>query len=504
MKENPAVWQPQIRSVAVFKNGLGFFLSDGEVSLQEGWCMAKDVPPAIFGTLAIFAEDEQQTVDIVGSGTGEIVEFDGHDAPDETAAKVARLEAAKHLRLELRFTQSGRENTATGKLLSVSPEFAVLENESTNSAVPVKGIKRMRMPDLPLRIHVQGADGKAAGKATVGMAYLSKGITWIPDYTLKVLDEETAELTLRGTLVNYATDLVHTDVQLVVGVPHFAHSEYMAPITVGQAIRSIGAAMAAQGVPVAVTSQLANRIAIVSNQHQGVPANESADDGAGRGGRSDAEIKRALASLPKFESAAASDYTVYTAKDITLRHGEKAILTLLTQKIKYTHRYRWSPPGAMQHALVLHNASGSSWTTGPCLALSGQQPLCEDLLTYTPAKARCELPVTTAINISHEKTEQEVERKMKAHSPGGDINFDLVVLEGKLQLHNFEKRAVELSIVNPVPGKPISAGDGGVMASDSTKLKLLEREGSISWRVKLEPGERKTLVYRYERYVLSR
>jgi len=48
------------------------------------------------------------------------------------------------------------------------------------------------------------------------MAYLQKGITWIPEYTLKVLDEKTAELTLRGTLVNEAEDLIHSDVHLVV------------------------------------------------------------------------------------------------------------------------------------------------------------------------------------------------------------------------------------------------------------------------------------------------
>ena len=61
------------------------------------------------------------------------------------------------------------------------------------------------------------------------MAYLRKGITWIPDYTLKVLDDDNAELTLRGTIVNEAEDLIHTDVHLVVGVPHFVHTEYMAP-----------------------------------------------------------------------------------------------------------------------------------------------------------------------------------------------------------------------------------------------------------------------------------
>ena len=36
----------------------------------------------------------RQTVDIVGSGPGEVVEFDGRDAPNDPAAKRARLEAA--------------------------------------------------------------------------------------------------------------------------------------------------------------------------------------------------------------------------------------------------------------------------------------------------------------------------------------------------------------------------------------------------------------------------
>ena len=120
--KNPRVWQPQIRSVAVFKNGMGFFMSDGEASLEQGWCQAEDVPPASFGTLAIYVEDEKQTVDIVGSGPGQIVAFDGHDAPADSATKLARLKAAEHLNLELHFTQDEQEHTATGKLVSVGPE----------------------------------------------------------------------------------------------------------------------------------------------------------------------------------------------------------------------------------------------------------------------------------------------------------------------------------------------------------------------------------------------
>ena len=47
-EENPHVWKPQINSVAVFKNGLGFFVRQGEVALRDGWCHSEhgSKPPA--------------------------------------------------------------------------------------------------------------------------------------------------------------------------------------------------------------------------------------------------------------------------------------------------------------------------------------------------------------------------------------------------------------------------------------------------------------------------
>ena len=505
--DNPHVWKPRTRSVAVFKNGMGFFLREGEVKLRDGWCVAEQIPPAAFGTLAVYAHDEKEVVDIVGSGPGEVVEFDDRDAPKDPATRRARLEANKNLKVELRYEHKGQKRTAAGQLVSVGPEYAVLESDGNSFAVPVDGITRMQVLELPLRIHVARETAAAAAPAagsTLGMAYLRKGITWIPDYTLKVLDDDTAELTLRGTIVNEAEDLIHTDVHLVVGVPHFVHTDFMAPIAVGQIIRTIGAAVSS-ATPAAVTTQMMNRAALVSNfntapqfgQPEAVTQPVAATGG---------DLAKSLGNLPQMGGAAATDYTVYTKKDLTLRCGEKAIVTLFTRKISFGHVYRWSPPTEMGHLLVLHNQTDTAWTTGPCLALSAERPLSEDLLKYTPKGRRGELPVTAAINIAHEKTERETDnRKLKAYTPDNQHTyFDLVTLEGKLQLRNYEKRTVDIVIVNPVPGKPLSASANGAFAADPTKLQLLERSGSVSWTVKLEPGEEKTLTYQYERYVPSR
>lgn len=500
--DNPHLWKPQTRSVAVFKNGLGFFMREGEVALREGWCVAREVPPAAFGTLAIYAKSDKQAVDVVGSGPGEVVEFDGRDASKEAAVKRDRLEASKNLKVHLFYKHKGQERKAAGKLVSVGPEYVVLEDEASSFAVPLDGITKMQVLELPLRIHVREEKEPQAKPATLGMAYLRKGITWIPDYTLKVLDDDTAELTLRGTLVNEAEDLIHSDVHLVVGVPHFVHTEFMAPIAVGQVIRTIGAAMAANALPSQVTTQIMNRAAIVAHTNNASRFDQPGEP-VDRPVQAGGDLGAVLGSLPRIEGAAASDYTVYTKKDLTLRRGEKAIVTLFAVRIKYSHVYRWSPPKAMEHSLVLHNDTGTAWTTGPCLVLSGDSPLSEDLLQYVPKNGRGELPVTAAINVAHDKSEREIDRKLKAHSPSREVYIDLVTLEGTLRLRNFETRPVEIQIAAHVPGKPLKADQEGRLSVNPDKLRLLEREGSIDWRLKLGPGEEKSLTYQYERYVPS-
>jgi len=333
------------------------------------------------------------------------------------------------------------------------------------------------------------------------MAYLRKGITWVPEYTLKVLDDTTAELVLRGTLVNEAEDLVHCDVNLVVGVPHFAHTEFLAPIAVGQIMRTIAAASPSQ-VPSQVMTQIANRSALYSNDEvqrhlagPGVVERPAGDAGG--------NLEAALGNLPQLGGAAATDFTVYGVKDLTLRRGEKAVVTLFRKKITYGHIYRWSIGGDMEHYLVLHNNTGTAWTTGPCLALSNGSPLSEDLLKYTPKGAKGEFPVTTAVNVAKTSGETEADRKLKAHSPSSNVYFDLVTLDGTVTVRNYEKRSVTVVITAPIEGKPLTADGDGKISTYTDKLRLLERRGSVEWVITIEPNETKTLKYTYERYVPS-
>jgi len=493
-EENPHLWKPKVKSVSVFKNGLGFFMREGKVALDKGWCVSKHVPPAAFGTLAIYSRDEKSTVDVVGSGPGQIVEFDGVDFPDTIEARRERLGANMELKLALGYKRDEQTLTVVGKLRSVGPKYAILQAKASNFAVPIAKITRLRVLELPIRVHLQNAKaGKqdtSPSSATVGMAYLRKGITWIPEYSLEIIDAETAELTLRGTLVNEAEDIIHCDVNFVVGVPHFVHTDFMAPIAVGQLIRTIGTAMD-KGLGNGQVMWTNSRLDISLAGATPPPKSGSGNLGAATG------------NLPSLAGPGGTDYTVYTKSDLTVRRGEKAIVTLFKRKIRYSHIYRWDLPGKLQHLLVLHNNTPTAWTTGPCLAVSDGRPLSEDMLKYVPRGGSGEIPVTTAINVANDVSETEIDRKLKAHSPKDKVHYDLVKLRGTVKVRNFEKQAIRVVVTQLVPGKPIEASEKGKITVNTKKLQLLGREGTIRWILDVKPGGTKEVTYVYERYVQS-
>ncbi len=498
--DNPHILKPHTKTVAVFKNGMGFFTREAKATLTDGWCYAAELPPAAFGTLAVYSTSPNESVDVVGAGIGESIDFDDTDAPSTLEAKLDKLRKIKGMLVEIKHRHQYKNEilTVSGKLSSFSTEYAVIEEASQTFAVPVQEIRSIRVRDLPLRVHVVDGKAKPVEKANIGIAYLRKGITWIPEYTLRILDEETAELTLRGTLVNEAEDLVHCDVNFVVGVPHFVHSDLLSPAAVGRAIRMIGSSLPAGSVPSQVMSQVMNRAAFANNALA-----SGQFDNLNPGSSSEGDLQSMLNSLPSLDNAAAGDFTVYTKSDLTVRQGERAIVTLFTQKVRYSHRYRWDMPNPIKHELLLRNDSKTPWTTGPCLAISGDNPLSEDLLKYTPVGGLGAFEVTSAINVAHTVLEEEIDRKMKAHDAGVNHFLDMVTLRGTIKLKSFAKNKTELTVKAPVNGKPTKFDPTAKAQMNSEKLRLVEISSTLQWQLTLEPGEEKTLEYEYNRFVPS-
>ena len=159
---NPYVWKPKTKSVSVFKNGYGFFTREGDVSLRDGWGHAADLPPAAFGTLAIYAQNPQQLVDIVGIGEGELTRFDGLEQKNDFVLKQRALESALATSVKLKYSDGNEELEATGVVKAISGGYVVLQQGKTAAAIALQSIQSMQRATLPLRFHVLGDLGAQA------------------------------------------------------------------------------------------------------------------------------------------------------------------------------------------------------------------------------------------------------------------------------------------------------------------------------------------------------
>ncbi|MDH4220849.1 MAG: hypothetical protein OEW23_18995, partial [Candidatus Aminicenantes bacterium] len=65
-KKNPLpILNTKPKTIAVFKNGLGFFIREGQVELQDKWAVTEYVPQATLGSLWIGSLDEDTQIEEV-------------------------------------------------------------------------------------------------------------------------------------------------------------------------------------------------------------------------------------------------------------------------------------------------------------------------------------------------------------------------------------------------------------------------------------------------------
>src|SRR5438128_11720280 len=65
---------PKVKTIAVFKNGLGFVFKSGETHLKDGWAELDRLPSGVLGALWIGSTSQQHPVTEVVSRRGKVTE----------------------------------------------------------------------------------------------------------------------------------------------------------------------------------------------------------------------------------------------------------------------------------------------------------------------------------------------------------------------------------------------------------------------------------------------
>jgi hypothetical protein len=526
----------KVKSIAAFKNGLGFFVREGEANLSDGWATYDGIPPAALGTFwvgsgkpgvgieRLVASEEEVSKTVPAVSIGEML--------SANVGRQVTLTVGEKISGKLIAVPEDRKPTSDqpiprGYYPPPLPQSSIVLVE-TNAGVVAVNKNEIRCvefgagdkpvsADAILKEKVKRLRFKMTGakdKAPVTIAYLQKGISWSPAYLVELLDDNKARITMQGLLVNDVEDIDGVNVSFVVGYPNFIMSDTLSPLSLTQSLSDFVASLDHFSVGRAYGSGGYGGMAQQSFSYDYTSPASGPAPSNGFG----------YSAAKETPGAPEEDLFLYQMKGVSLKKGERAYYTVFSAETPYKHVYQWDIPDTSNvqpngyvdnsqrsdrnenvpvgeqvwHKIRLTNTSKYPWTTAPAMAMSNGQPLSQDSISYTPKGADGDLKITVATDLKGSRTEVE---KSRGSIVIATRNFIDITADGKLTLKSFKTKPVTVTINKTLTGEATSAGQGGKITKKMEGLRAVNPTSVISWDVVLKPGEEKTVDYTYHTYI---
>lgn len=339
----------------------------------------------------------------------------------------------------------------------------------------------------------------------IAVTYLAKGVTWAPSYLLDLSEDDTADLSAKAVIVNEAEDIEGAHVDLVTGFPNLQYSDIASPMARKETLASFLNALSRgrSQVEESVMTQ-----AVGFDVRGGVTGGR----GGGMGGIGGGPMPGYGAAVAGRE---AEDLFLYPLEDITLGTGETGYYPLFTETVPYTEIYQWAIPDyvgerdryldpgqvgeteRVWHSVRLENETHLPWTTAPVQLMRDGQIVAQDTLGYTPPDGEATVRITRAVSVRAEQEEVEVSRERDVIHLYGD-SFDRVTIEGTLKVTNYKSEPIALEITKLLSGevKDISPSAEDVTLAEG--LARMNPHHRLTWKLDLKPGDAREVTYRYE------
>jgi hypothetical protein len=522
-KEDPLpTLSTKAKAIAIFKNGLGFFIREGEVDLLNRWAVTEYVPKAALGSLWIGSLDKDaQLEEVIGF-------FEEVKSENEaiTLQEMLKVNIGKKVKI------TANNKIIEGIIQSV-PENRVPYQESAQQRVqPYPGaivIIRTKDGDVALnknavskiefsttystktqskgrekRIKFKVATPKK--RAKLSLSYLQKGISWVPSYLVNIEDPKKARITMKATLINDVENLENVDAFFVVGYPNFMYADVLSPLALDQALSQFIIGLEAGARRRDDYSQMSNIM------RQSMPA----------AFREEARVQPldyGYAAIKGVPGASEEDLFLYNKKGINLKKGERAYYHIFSHEVDYKHIYEWIVPDTLNvdprgyqrsgqqptdreqvwHSIKLENSTDFPWTTAPALTISGWKPLAQDTINYTPKTTKTNLKLTIATDIKTNRHEYEIERQRDVRLYRS--SYDLVTVKGELYINNAKSKDVTMEIKKKVTGEVLEVSHNGKVEKVAEGLRGVNFNSFISWEIPVKAGEEVEVTYTYKVYI---
>lgn len=529
--------QPQIESVGLFKNGVAVVRAAFTVPGPGGYRW-EDIPQTIHGTFEVSGDpaltvratrrmvEEDFTTSQPGmreelAGKSVTVTLDG--GPGEAAATLqGRVMDAPAILSKPEFSTRYPENNPYGRYYGWNgpdiferaaqfPQtegFLVLETAAGREYVSRQHVRSISAegPFGPVKRRVEKpvmVFDVTSGKGKIHIAYLARGMAWLPAYTVDTSDP--AKLSIRQSAVvrNELMDVSGTALDLISGYPNIKFSHVDSPLN--------------PETPLATFFQQLNSTgnSSPSTMSQMVSFN--------------AMSPAATSALPENPESGqvGSDIHYQSVGKHDLQRGDSLSLTVASGSSPYTRIVEWIVPDSRDpgghrnnnrenpdlpnpedqpwDALQFTNPFRFPMTTAPASIIESGKFRGQSLSQWVNPGQTATLRVTQALSIRAQAGEIEEPNSRTNPKPENVSHFLgsrhlRLTIHGTLRMHNFRSTEVPMVIRCRFSGELVKAD------AEPTTTLLNEGNGinprsELGWKIPLKPGEEKSLAYSYHLWI---
>ena len=388
-------------------------------------------------------------------------------------------------------------------------------------------IRKQQKDTLTLQLDWNGKTHEP--EAVVGMAYLQRGIRWIPNYRVEIDGKGNAVIKLQATLINELAELEDVKMHLVIGVPSFAFKDVPDPLSFQETVARLSSHFRTDNsTAYAFSNAIMSQMPAQMFEQRSAPSASSGEMNLG----------------PELEGMGnTEDLFVFTLDHITLKKGQRMVLPIAEFTLAYEDVYSvaisFAPPLELRrnfnsdqqlqlarlfhkpnalHKIRLGNTSQYPLTTAPATILKDGRVLAQGMMTYTAIGNKGDLELTTAVNIGVKKSDEQTAMTPNAVNWNGN-NYSKIEMRGTLELTNFGDRPVRLEVRRSVLGnmdqadsegtvKQLGNSDDGLVFDDGLPVWWnwcswpwwwyhFNTLGQADWNVELAPKESQTLTYNW-------
>ncbi len=521
-----------IKQIALFKNGLGFFV--GETECPRGDTSFRFTLPASpsHGTMwiayprgvalasAVAREvQSEETVEAVTipellkANTGQEVKLLVGDK--DIFGTVVRFTENRQAVRPDPYAPGGRDGNSPRRdpwsqqqaglamirtdsgMVCLDPR-AITNVTFAKTKIGLQCTRQLKQAELEVRLK------KPAPGKTLTVTFLAKGVTWAPSYMVDISDAKKARISGKAVIVNDACALENVAVQLVTGFPHLQFSDVVTPLAMKENLAKFLQALS-RG-----QSQRGRADVEMNVMSQSVAYSRSSRNAA----------------MPAYGTAkagqVAEDLFLYPVGPLDLGPDEVAYLPLFTETVPYEHIYQWDIPDYVDedgryrydrnqqgkdqeeqvvwHSLRLTNGTKIPWTTAPGETVKNGVILGQDTLRYTPAGREGTLRITRAVGVKADQIELETDRQREALRSYG-YTYDLITVRGTLSVINVQDKPIKLEIVKTLSGEVKSTDPDAKREKLAKGLRRMNGLTRLTWTIDLPADAEKELNYVYEVYV---